>query len=108
MGDGSLARRPDLLSIFPDVSGGKSGRTRPPIGTAPVELGRVEPNLERTLVAVDRDDVAVAQMGDRTADRRLGPDMTDAQATGRAREPAIGDERHLAAHPLAVKGSGGG
>src|SRR5271169_7065162 len=102
MGNGPLARWTDLLSIFPDVTGSKSGLPRPPSGAAAVELGLVEPNFERALVAVDRDDVAVAQMSDRTADRRLGADMTDAQAAGGAGKPAVGDERHLVAHALAI------
>src|SRR3712207_8074959 len=34
--------------------------------------------------------------------RRLRPDVADAEAAGRAGEAAVGDQRHLVAHALAV------
>ena len=61
----------------------------------------------RALVGVDRDDVAVAQKRDRAADRRLRPDMADAEAARRAGEAPVGDQRDLVAHALAVKRRGG-
>jgi hypothetical protein len=54
-------------------------------------------------LGVDLDDVAVLQQRDRAADRRLRPDMADAEAAGRAGEAAVGDQRDLAAHALAVE-----
>src|SRR5580698_11517732 len=50
--------------------------------------------------SVDLDDGAVLQQRDRTADRRFRADMADAEAAGRTREPAIGDQGNLAAHAL--------
>src|SRR5262249_59595947 len=55
----------------------------------------------------DLDDVAVAQEADRPADRRLRPDVADAEAAGRAGEAPVGDERDLAVGSLAIKGSRG-
>src|SRR5262249_57163871 len=55
----------------------------------------------------DLDDVAVAQEADRPADRRLRPDVADAEAAGRAGEAPVGDERDLAVGALAIKGSRG-
>src|SRR6516165_174292 len=40
--------------------------------------------------------------GERAADRRLRRYMPDADAAGGAREAAVGDERHLLPHLLAV------
>ena len=54
-------------------------------------------------VGVDLDDVAVADQPDRAADRRLRPDMADAEAARRAGETAVGDQRDFVARALAVK-----
>src|SRR5262249_51447486 len=54
------------------------------------------------------DDIAVLEQGDRATDRRLRTDMADAEAAGGAREAAIGDERDLVAHALAIDGGCGG
>ena len=40
---------------------------------------------------------------DRAADRRLRPDMADAEAARGAGEAAVGDQRDLVAHALAVE-----
>src|SRR5262249_33010159 len=40
---------------------------------------------------------------DRTTDRGLRSDVADAEAPRRPGEAAIGDQRHLAAHPLAIE-----
>ena len=45
---------------------------------------------------------------DRAADRRLRADMADAEAARRAGEAAVGDERDLVAHALAVERRRGG
>src|SRR5580700_2382755 len=67
MGDGAVARRPDLLGIFPDVSRcvGRPARLprRPPLR----ELGLAQPHLEGAAVRIDGDDVAVAHQRDRSA-----------------------------------------
>jgi hypothetical protein len=62
----------------------------------------VELDIERAGGGVDDDHVAVAQQADRAADRRLRPDMADAEAARGAGEAAVGDQRHLVAHALAV------
>src|SRR6266851_7929456 len=50
--------------------------------------------------SVDFNDVAVLQQRDRPAYGRFRPDMADAETTGRAGEPAVGDQRDFAAHAL--------
>src|SRR6516164_10085450 len=70
------------------------------------QLSLAQTHVYRALLRVDRDRVAVADQADRPADRRLGPDMADAEAVGGAREPAVGQERHLVADTLAVEGRG--
>ena len=57
---------------------------------------------------VDRDDVAVAEEGDRAADRRLGRNVADRRAAGGAGEPAVGDQRDGRALAAALDGRGGG
>ena len=78
------------------------GRARLPAPGAVRELGRGELDVERAGLGVDVDDVAVLEQADRAADRRLGADMADAEAARGAREAAVGDQRHLVAHALAV------
>src|SRR4051812_42586858 len=77
----------DLLGVFPQISRGEIRLARLPAGGALVELGLAELDLERALLGVDRDHVAVAQQPDRTAHRRFRPDMTNAEAARCARKP---------------------
>ena len=64
-------------------------------------------DVERALLAVELDDVAVAQQRDRAADCGFRADMADAEAARAAGEAAVGDQRDLAAHALAVERRGG-
>ena len=43
----------------------------------------------------DLDDVAVAQLADRTAGQRLGRDVADAGTGGHAAEAGVGEHRHV-------------
>src|SRR5580658_322745 len=106
--DRPAQRRTDLLGVFPQISGREIRLARRPAGATPIELGGIELHVERARMGVDLDDVAIAHQRDRPADRRLRPDMADAEAARRAREPPVGNERNLAARALAVKGRGGG
>src|SRR6266478_7146841 len=49
---------------------------------------------------IDLDDIAVPQQRNRSAHGRFRPDVADAEPTGRTGEPAVGDQRNLAAHAL--------
>src|ERR1700704_597379 len=103
MGHRTATRGADLLGIFPQISRSEVGLFRLPAFTALVELGLGELDVERAFVGVDLDDVTVAQQRDRSADRCFRPDMADAKAARRAGKSAVGDERDLAAHALAVQ-----
>src|SRR5213592_1131864 len=71
MGDRALARRSHLLGVFPQISRGEFGSPGPP-GLRPcLEFSLAEFDLEGTLYRVHGDDVAVAQKGNRAADRCL-------------------------------------
>jgi hypothetical protein len=50
-------------------------------------------------VAVDADDVAVADQRDRPAERRPPADVPDHHAARRAGEPAVGEQRDLLPMP---------
>src|SRR5579872_3229934 len=67
------------------------------------KLGLLELERDGAGRRVERDDVAIAHQGDRAALGGFGSDMADAEATGGAREAAIGDERHLIARPLTIE-----
>src|SRR5215472_9327278 len=105
---GAVARRADLLGVFPQIAGRELGLSRLPALPALVELGLAQRDVEDALLGVDLDDVAVADEPDRAAGRRLRPDMADAQPAGRTGKPSVGDERDLAAHALAIERRGGG
>src|SRR5262249_25196019 len=107
MGHPAHARRPDLLAVFPQISGCELGLARLPRFGARLDLGLRQLDLEGALHRIDGDDVAVAHMRDRAADSGFRPDMTDAETTGGAGEAPVGNERDLPAHALSVEGSGG-
>src|SRR5712691_474006 len=108
MGDGAVDRRANLFRVFPQVAGSKIVIARLPAFFAAGELLGGQLYVERALLGVELDDVTVLHQRDRPADRGLGADMADAETARRARETAVGDQRHLAAHALAVKRRGGG
>src|SRR5262245_29023539 len=107
MRNGAIARRPHLLGVFPKVARAKSLLAGLPTLGPRIELGRRKRDVERSLVGIEGDHVAVAQERDRPANRSLRPDMADAETAGRAGEAAIRNQRHLAAHALPVERSGG-
>src|SRR6516162_3196892 len=68
------------------------------------QLSLAQTHVYRALLRVDRDYVAVADQTDRPADRRLRPDMADAEAMRGPREPAVSQQRDLVSGTLAVEG----
>src|SRR5690606_37968604 len=76
--------------------------------TPPLELGRLDLEVERALLSVDRDHVAVLNETDRAANGRFRSHVSDAEAPRRAREASVGDQRHLVALALAVERGRGG
>src|SRR5260370_19986338 len=76
------------------------GLARLPFGFAFGQLRVGQLYVKCPGVSVDFDDIAVAQQRDRPADRCFGPDMADAEAAGGTGEPAVGNQRDLAAHAL--------
>src|SRR4051794_13281580 len=93
MGDGAEMGGTDELGIFPERPRIVVGRARLPLRASPGELRLLHLHVDAALLRVDDDAVAVAQQGDWAADRRLRPDMADAEAARGAAEAAIGDER---------------
>ena len=76
---------------------------RLPGGAPARELGGVEQQRRACARSPSiADPVAVAHQRDRPAERCLGADVADHQAARRAREAAVGEERDLLAHALAV------
>src|SRR5581483_9921539 len=108
MGHGAGTRRTDLVCVFPQIAASELRRLRLPSLGPGRELGLGQLDIERALLGVEHDHVAVPDKPDRTAHGRLGADMAHAEAARRAGETAVGDERHLVAHALAVKRGGGG
>src|SRR3989337_2302151 len=95
VGHGTGPRRPNLVRIFPQIPALERSRPRLPRLRTLFQLSLVKLDIERALLGVEHD-------RDGAADCRLRPDMADAKAARGAREAAIGDERHLVAHALAV------
>src|SRR5262249_34728695 len=61
MRNGAIARRPHLLGVFPKIARSNIKLARLP-GLGPhVELGRRERDVERSLLRIESDHVAVAQ-----------------------------------------------
>src|SRR5215469_14813810 len=102
MGDGALLGVAHRLGVAPERPRLVVMAARLPRLAALGQLALAEIDLERALLGVEADDVAVLQQADRAAHRRLRPDMADAEAAGGTGEAAVGDERHLVAQALAV------
>src|SRR5580692_3115376 len=107
MGHRAIARRPDLLGVFPQIARRVFLGARLPGFSAGDKLGIAQLDVQRALFGIELDDVAVANEPDRAAHGSLGADMADAETARRAGEPAVGDQRDLAAHALTVERSGG-
>src|SRR6185312_14630212 len=93
----------DLLGVLPQIAGGRVVLARLPGRLALGQFLVGELDVERAGNGVELDDVAVLQEPDRAADRRFRTDMADTEAARRAGEAAVGDERDLLAHALAVE-----
>src|SRR5579863_8789073 len=96
MGDGAVAGRSHLLGVFPQIAGGVFACARLPFLPPPLKLILAQLDVERPLVAIELDDIAVADQRDRAADCRFRTDMADAEAARGAGETAVGDQRDLA------------
>src|SRR3546814_2596755 len=92
----------DGLGVFPQRSRLVFGLAWLPLLLARRHLPGRNIDAEDALDRIDGDDVAILDQTDRAADRRLGPDMADAEAARGTGEAAVGDQRHLLAHALAV------
>src|ERR1700682_128514 len=107
VGHRAVARRSHLLGVFPQIARCVFFGARLPGFGAGSKLGVAELDVERALLGIELDDVAVANEPDRAAHGGLGAHMADAKAAGSAGETAVGDQRDLAAHALTVERSGG-
>src|SRR4029077_17467703 len=104
MGDCTLLGITDGLRIAPQATRLMIVAARLPQPPALGELRIAQRQIDRALLRIDRDHVAVEDQADRSADRRLRPDMADAEAVCGAREAAIGHKSHLVTDTLAVEG----
>src|SRR4029077_18983090 len=95
MGDCTLLGITDGLRIAPQATRLMIVAARLPQPPALGELGIAQRQIDRALLRIDRDHVAVADQADRSADRRLRSDVADAEAMCSARKPAIGYKCHL-------------
>src|SRR6185295_10610997 len=103
MRDRAIDGRPHLLGVFPQITGSEFALARLPLALAFGEFVGGKLDVERALYRVNLDDVAIADQTDRTADRRLRPDMADAEPAGCARETTVGDQCDFFAGALAIK-----
>src|SRR5689334_17008760 len=108
MGHGAVPCWPDIAGEFPDRARAVAMVARLPMLLPLGQLAVAQMNRKRALLGIDLDHVAVAQQPDRAAHRCFRTDVTDAETPRCTRKPAIGDQRHLVSHALAVKGSRGG
>src|ERR1700741_429984 len=67
MGQCAVARRSNLLGVFPQVTGSEFIAARLPLLRAPIELSLAELDVERAAFRIERNDVAVANERNRAA-----------------------------------------
>src|SRR5690348_4134633 len=100
MSYGPTHGRPNLLGIFPERTRRVIRRSGAPPGFAFSQLFFTQFYVKCPGHGVDLDDVAVLKQPDRAAYGGFGSDMADAEAASGAREPAVGNQRDLAAGAL--------
>src|SRR3546814_2045717 len=91
VGDGAEVGRADGRRVAPDGARLVVVAARLPLGFARGQLVVGQLDVERALLGIDGDDVAVLEQADRAADRRLRPDVADAEAARGAREAPVDD-----------------
>src|SRR3546814_7601223 len=77
VGDGAEVGRADGRRVAPDGARLVVVAARLPLGFARGQLVVGQLDVERALLGIDGDDVAVLEQADRAADRRLRPDVAD-------------------------------
>src|SRR5580704_2020387 len=103
MGHGAVTRGADLLGVFPKIAGAELLWPRLPLLGTRGKFAVRQLDVERALHGIDLDDIAVADERDRSADRCLRSNVTDAESARRAGEASVGDEGNLVTHALAVE-----
>src|SRR5207344_1667870 len=93
--DGASSRRTDLVRIFPQIPALERVRPRLPCRFSLIELSLAELHVERALLGIEHDHVAVAKKCDRAAERGLWPDVADAESARCPGEAPVGDQRKL-------------
>src|ERR687897_443995 len=71
----------------------------------PLRVG--QPHIERAVLGIEFNDIAIAQKPDRPARRGFRPNMADAKAARGAGETSVSNERYFVAHALAIERGGG-
>src|SRR5262252_8272552 len=104
--DGPVLGITDGLRIAPEAPGLMVVAARRPGAAAFGQLGLAQRHVEGAGHGVDRDHVAVVDEPDRTAGRRLRPDMANAEAVRRTGKPSVGQQRDRLADALAVERCG--
>src|SRR5262249_39202998 len=99
MGDGAEIGLADEPGVFGEEPALVARHRRPTRGTPGIQLTLAGDQVHPPVGDVDAHPVAVANQRQRATYRRLRRHMTDADAAGRTREAAVGDERHLLPHP---------
>src|SRR6478735_8108758 len=99
----TVACRSDRLRVLPEIARTRGGFPRLPFRPAAREFCVGKLHHDGALDGVERDDVTVANECDGPTHRSLWTGMADAEAARRTGETAVGNERDLVAHALAVK-----
>src|SRR5438552_236571 len=73
VGQRAVTRGSNLLGVFPQITGSELGSARFPFLGAFIKLRLAELDVERAALGIERDDVAVANVRDRTTDRGFRP-----------------------------------
>src|SRR6516225_1538658 len=102
VGDGPEIGLPDELGVFGEEPALVTRHRRPPSGTPCDQLVLCGDQVHAPVGDVDAHPLTVADQRKRAADRRLRRHMTGADAAGGTGEAAVGDERHLLPHLLAI------
>src|SRR5690349_1849293 len=105
VGHRALRRGADQARVFREQTALGFFRRRLPRAQAFIDHVLRDAELDRLAHGIDHDRIAVLDDRDRPADRGLGRDVADDEAVAAAGEPAVRDQRHLAAQAAADDGA---
>ena len=103
MGNRTLASGSNLICVLAQRAAAIGVRRRGPAFAPLAKLGLPHFEIQRATLRIDGNHVAIPDERERSTDRRLRTDVTDAEAARATGKAPVGDQRHLVTGPLSIE-----